>query len=119
MAAGSRILLFSTSQAHASTVTPNYTSYIASKGAVEQLTRGLSKDLARKEIRVNCIAPGPTATDMFLGGKSEQLINTIANFSPMKRIGKPEEVAEVVESLCGKAGDWVTGQVLRVNGGMV
>jgi 3-oxoacyl-[acyl-carrier protein] reductase len=118
MAAGSRILLFSTSQAHASTVTANYTSYIASKGAVEQLTRGLSKDLARKEIRVNCIAPGPTATDLFLKGKSEQLINTIAGFSPMKRIGKPEEVADMVEAFCGKAGEWVTGQVLLVNGGM-
>jgi 3-oxoacyl-[acyl-carrier protein] reductase len=67
---------------------------------------------------VNCIAPGPTGTDLFLKGKSERLINTIAGFSPLKRIGKPEEVADLAEALCGNAGAWVTGQVVKCNGGM-
>ncbi len=117
MPSGSRILFFSTNQAHASTVTPNYTTYIASKGAIEQITRGLSKELSKKGILVNCVAPGPTATDLFLKGKSEQLLNTIAGLSPMGRIGKPEEIAEVVGFLAGEKGSWVTGQVWKINGG--
>ena len=118
MKSGGRIILFSTTQCHASTVTPSYLTYIASKGAIEQMTRALSKDLARKGILVNTVAPGPTATDLFLKGKSEQLINTIGGFNPQGRIGQPEEVANVVGFLAGEQGSWVTGQVLKVNGGM-
>ncbi|ESZ98147.1 Brn1 [Sclerotinia borealis F-4128] len=118
MAPGSRIILFSTTQCHASTVTPNYLAYIMSKGAIEQMTRGLSKDLARKGITVNTVAPGPTSTELFLKGKSEQLLKMIAGLNPQNRIGEPEEIADVVAFLSSSASSWVTGQIFKVNGGM-
>ncbi|KAL3422206.1 short-chain dehydrogenase [Phlyctema vagabunda] len=118
MAPGSSIILFSSTQTAASTVTGNYLTYCTSKGAVEQMTRVLSKDLAAagKQIMVNCVAPGPTATDLFMKGKPEALVKTIAGFNPQKRIGKPEEIADTVAFLATTT--WVTGQVLRANGGM-
>lgn len=82
------------------------------------MTRGLSKDLARKGITVNTVAPGPTSTELFLKGKSEQLLKTIAGFNPQNRIGQPEEIADVVAFLSGSASSWITGQTLKVNGGM-
>jgi len=117
MGKGSRIVLFSTSQCALTTVTPNYTTYIASKGAIEQMVRGLSKGLAPKGIMVNCVSPGPTATDLFLKGKSQQMLDTIAGFNPQKRIGQPEEIAEAVAFFCSPGCGWVTGQTLKVNGG--
>ncbi|PMD16411.1 NAD(P)-binding protein [Hyaloscypha hepaticicola] len=118
MAPGSRIILFSTTLCAASTVTPNYLAYVSSKGAVEQMTRVLSKDLARKGIMVNCVAPGPTGTELFMKGKSEQLLKMIAGFNPQGRIGQPEEIAGVVVFLAGESASWVTGQTMRVNGGV-
>lgn len=118
MSPGSSIIFFSTSLCAASTVTPNYLTYVTSKGAVDQMTRVMSKDLARKGINVNAVAPGPTGTELFLNGKSEQLLKMIAGFSPQNRIGAPEEIADVVAFLSSSASKWVTGQVLRVNGGM-
>lgn len=82
------------------------------------MTRVLSKDLARKGIMVNAIAPGPTATDLFMKGKSESVLKMIAGFNPQGRIGKPEEIADVVGFLAGEGARWVTGQTVRVNGGM-
>ena len=66
---------------------------------------------------VNAVAPGPTATELFMKGKSEQLVKTLAGFNPQGRLGRPEEIADVVAFLSGEQGGWVTGQVLRVNGG--
>ncbi|TGO91439.1 hypothetical protein BPOR_0028g00310 [Botrytis porri] len=117
MASGSRIILFSTTQCHASTVAPQYLTYIMSKGAIEQMTRGLSKDLARKSIMVNTVAPGPTATELFFRGMSEQLLKTLAGLNPQNRIGESDEIAEVA-FLSSEANLWVTGQTLQVNGGM-
>lgn len=116
MPPGSHIVLLSTTQCHASTVTPNYLLYTMTKGAIEQMARVLSKGLGPKGIFVNAVAPGPTATDLFLGGKSQQLLDTIAGFSPHKRIGQPEEVAEAIAYLTDSK--WVSGQVVKVNGGM-
>ena len=118
MEAGSRLILFSTTLCAASTVTPPYLSYVSSKGAIEQMTRVLSKDLARKGIMVNCVAPGPTGTELFYKGKSEQVLNMIKGFNPQGRIGTPEEIAGVVGFLVGEGSSWLTGQVVRVNGGM-
>ncbi|CAG8948780.1 hypothetical protein HYFRA_00001902 [Hymenoscyphus fraxineus] len=118
MPPNSRIILFSTTQAHASTVTAPYLIYTMTKGAIEQMTRVLSKDLARKGITVNCIAPGPTGTDMFFAGKSESLLKMLASLNPQNRIGEPSEIASVVGFLCGEGARWVTGQTLNVNGGM-
>ncbi|KAF7953489.1 uncharacterized protein EAE97_000888 [Botrytis byssoidea] len=118
MTHGSRIILFSTTQCHASTVAPQYLTYIMSKGAIEQMTRALSKDLARKGIMVNTVAPGPTATELFFRGKSDQLLKTLAGLNPQNRIGEPDEIADVVAFLSSEACSWVTGQTLQVNGGM-
>jgi 3-oxoacyl-[acyl-carrier protein] reductase len=115
--AQSTIIFLSTTQNHASTVSPPYTLYCSTKGAIEQLARTVSKDLAPKGINVNCVAPGPTGTDLFFEGKNEQVLKTIAGLNPKNRIGTPEEVAEAVAMLCGKGGRWITGQVVRVNGG--
>ncbi|RMZ76238.1 hypothetical protein DV738_g5041, partial [Chaetothyriales sp. CBS 135597] len=116
LAPGSRIVLVSTTLTAASTVTPNYALYLTSKGAIEQLTRVLAKELGPKQIAVNAVAPGPTATDLFLKGKSEAIINSIASFSPQKRLAKPEEIAEVIGNLATTK--WISGQIVRVNGGM-
>ncbi|KAK9244445.1 hypothetical protein V1506DRAFT_492015 [Lipomyces tetrasporus] len=118
MAPGSHIIFFSTTLCAASTVTPNYLLYVTTKGAVEQMTRVMSKDLARKGISVNAVAPGPTGTDLFFRGKSEQVLKMIAGFNPQNRIGTPEEVADVVAFLGGDGSRWITGQTVRVNGGM-
>jgi 3-oxoacyl-[acyl-carrier protein] reductase len=118
MTSGSHVVLFSTTLCAASTVTPNYLAYVSSKGAIEQMTRVLSKDLARKGIMVNTVAPGPTATDLFLKGKSEQLLKAISSSSPQNRLGKPQEIADVVAYLSSPTNTWITGQIVRVNGGM-
>lgn len=116
MAEGSRIVLVSTTLCAASTVTPNYLLYLTSKGAIEQMTRVLAKQLGPKKIAVNAIAPGPTATELFLEGKPENVIKTIAGFSPQNRLGQPEEMAEAIRYLASTS--WMSGQVVRVNGGM-
>ena len=82
------------------------------------MTRIMAKDLASKRITVNAVAPGPTGTELFLRGKSQELIEGIGKLSPFGRIGQPEEVADAVSMLCGEQSRWVSGQILRVNGGM-
>lgn len=82
------------------------------------MTRVMAKDLARKGIMVNCISPGPTRTELFLKGKSEQLLKTMAGFNPQGRIGEPEEIASAIAFFSGPGSAWVTGQNLRVNGGL-
>lgn len=115
---GGSIILISTTQNHASTVTAPYTLYCATKGAIEQLVRLLSKDLqAKKGIRVNAIAPGPTGTDLFYEGKSEQVLKMIASLNPNNRIGTPEDVADAIVFLAGDGAKWMSGQTIRVNGG--
>ncbi|KAG9511728.1 NAD(P)-binding protein, partial [Aureobasidium melanogenum] len=116
MPSGSHIVFLSTTQCHASTVTAPYLLYNMTKGAVEQMTRVLAKDFGRKGVFVNAVAPGPTATDMFLSSKSPQLLETLAGFSPHNRIARPEEIADTIAYLTESR--WVSGQVVKVNGGM-
>ncbi|XXH04086.1 hypothetical protein Hte_010497 [Hypoxylon texense] len=116
MAKGSHIIFISTTLTVASTVMPGYLLYNSTKGAVEQMTRVISKDLGRRGILVNAVAPGPTGTELFFRGKSEELLKTIANFNPQGRIGTPEEIAETIVFL--STSSWVSGQVIRANGGM-
>jgi 3-oxoacyl-[acyl-carrier protein] reductase len=99
-------------------VTPNYLLYTASKGAVEQMTRVLAKDLGRRGVTVNTIAPGPIGTDAYYVGKTEQMVQMQSNIAPAGRLGKPEEVANVVTFLAGEESSWVNGQTVRINGGM-
>jgi 3-oxoacyl-[acyl-carrier protein] reductase len=98
---------------------PTYGAYTASKGAVEALTLILARELRGRDITVNAVAPGPTATDLFLDGKDEQTIQRLAAQPPLERLGTPEDIARVVAFLAGSQGHWVNGQVLRANGGIV
>jgi 3-oxoacyl-[acyl-carrier protein] reductase len=85
----------------------------------EAMTAVLSKELRGRSITVNAVAPGPTATALFLDGKSPELIERMAKMNPLERLGTPEDIAAVVSFLAGPDGAWVNGQVLRANGGMV
>ncbi|KAJ4991194.1 hypothetical protein SVAN01_03322 [Stagonosporopsis vannaccii] len=118
MPSGAHLILLSTSLCNWSGLTPNYLLYVTSKGAIEQMVRVLAKDLATKGITVNCVAPGPTATELFFQGKSEELVNRIASNNPFNRIGRPDEIAKAIAYFAGDGGSWVNGQILRVNGGM-
>ena len=96
---------------------PGQVNYVSSKAAIEGLTRALSKEVAKKGITVNAVAPGFIETEM-TSGLSEELKNYYFNQIPMQRFGKPEDVAEVVLFLAEKAA-YMTGQTLHVNGGMI
>ncbi|WP_194909533.1 SDR family oxidoreductase [Catenulispora rubra] len=114
---GGALVTFSTSVL--GTSFPTYGAYVASKGAVEALTLVLARELRGRDVTVNTVAPGPTATDLFLDGKDDELIAHLAAQAPLERLGTPEDIAEVVAFLAGPAGHWVNGQVLRANGGLV
>ncbi|WP_315707927.1 SDR family oxidoreductase [Brenneria uluponensis] len=112
---GGRIVVLSTSVIAKSF--PAYGPYIASKAGVEGLVHVLANELRGRNITVNAVAPGPTGTDLFFNGKSEEQIHTIAKMAPLERIGTPDEIASVVATLVGPDGGWVNSQVIRVNGG--
>ncbi|OUC94193.1 SDR family oxidoreductase [Streptosporangium minutum] len=97
---------------------PGYAAYAATKGAVEAVTLVLARELRGRDITVNAVAPGPTATALFLDGKDEETIARMAAQPPLERLGTPEDIAEVVAFLAGP-GRWVNGQVVRANGGIV
>lgn len=114
---GGRIVNFSTSVVGLKL--ENYGIYAATKAAVETLTAILSKELRGRSITVNAVAPGPTATDLFLTGKSNEQIARMARMNPLERLGTPQDIASAVAFLAGPDGSWINGQVLRANGGMV
>jgi 3-oxoacyl-[acyl-carrier protein] reductase len=114
---GGRIVNFSTSVV--GTKLETYAVYAATKAAVEMFTAILSKELRGRSITVNAVAPGPTATDLFLVGKSPELIDRFAKMNPLERLGTPQDIAAAVSFLAGPDGSWINGQVLRANGGMV
>ncbi|MGC9380865.1 SDR family oxidoreductase [Streptomyces sp. MH13] len=115
--AGGSFVGFSTSVV--GTQFPAYGAYAASKGAVEAMTLILARELRGRDITVNTVAPGPTATDLFLEGKTPEQIERLAKTPPLERLGTPEDIAGVVAFLAGPQGRWVNGQILRANGGMV
>ncbi|MDX3773349.1 SDR family oxidoreductase [Chromatiaceae bacterium AAb-1] len=114
---GGRIIALSTSVI--GKALPSYGPYIASKAAVEGLVHVLANELRGQNITVNAVAPGPVATELFLNGKSEELIQQLAKLAPLERLGTPEDIASVVSFLAGPEGGWINSQVVRVNGGMV
>jgi 3-oxoacyl-[acyl-carrier protein] reductase len=114
---GGRIVNFSTSVVGLKL--ENYGVYVATKAAVEALTAVLSKELRGRSITVNAVAPGPTATDLFLNGKSPELVERMAKMNPLERLGTPQDIAASVAFLAGPDGSWINGQVLRANGGMI
>ncbi|MFD2238122.1 SDR family oxidoreductase [Aureimonas populi] len=93
--------------------------YAATKAAVEALTGILAKELRGRGITINAVAPGPTATALFLDGKSPELVERMAKMSPLERLGTLEDIAAAVSFLTGPDGGWINGQVLRANGGMI
>ncbi|MEE9906870.1 SDR family oxidoreductase [Brucella intermedia] len=97
----------------------NYGIYAATKAAVETLTAIMAKEMRGRNITVNAVAPGPTATDLFSDGKSEEVVARMAKMSPLERLGTPEDIAGVVAFLAGPDGAWVNGQTLRANGGII
>ncbi|MCU1513534.1 MAG: 3-ketoacyl-ACP reductase [Microbacteriaceae bacterium] len=112
---GGAIINFSTSVMRTSL--PRYSAYVATKGAVEAIGLVLARELDGRDVTVNAIAPGPTATDMFLTGKDDALIQRLADTNPLHRLATPEDIAGVVSFLAGP-GRWINGQVLYANGGM-
>lgn len=114
---GGRIVNFSTSVVGLKL--EKYAVYAATKAAVETMTAILAKELRGRNITVNAVAPGPTATDLFLNGKSAELIEKMAKMAPLERLGTPEDIAAAVAFLVSKDGGWINGQVLRANGGLI
>ncbi|WP_405952620.1 SDR family oxidoreductase [Streptomyces prunicolor] len=113
--AGGAIINFSTTVTR--TKFPTYGGYVASKAAVEAMTLVLARELRGKDITVNTVAPGPTATPLFLDGKDEATVQNLAMASPLERLGTPDDIAESVAFLAGPA-RWINGQVLYANGGL-
>jgi 3-oxoacyl-[acyl-carrier protein] reductase len=114
---GGSIVAFSTSVT--ALAFPTYGAYSASKGAVEALTPILARELRGRDVNVNAVAPGPTATELFLDGKDQETIDRLAQQPPLERLGTPEDIASVVAFLAGPDGHWVNGQVVRANGGII
>jgi 3-oxoacyl-[acyl-carrier protein] reductase len=112
---GGAIINFSTSVTR--TQFPTYGAYVASKAAVEAITLTLARELRGKDITVNAVAPGPTATELFLNGKDETTIANLSKATPLERLGQPGDIAETVAFLAGPA-RWVNGQVIFTNGGL-
>lgn len=116
LADGGRVVVISSTIV--ATCPAGYSMYAASKAAVEALAKVASKELAPRRVAVNCVAPGGVMTELFTAGKSEDLIARIAAATPMARIGQPGDISGPVAFLCGDEAGWVTGQVLRCNGGV-
>jgi 3-oxoacyl-[acyl-carrier protein] reductase len=114
---GGRIINFSSSVV--GLLQPTYGVYAATKAAIEAMTSVLAKEMRGRGITVNAIAPGPTATDLFLDGKSPELVERIAKATPLERLGKPEDIAAAVAFLAGPDGAWINGQTVRANGGII
>ena len=97
---------------------PTYGTYCATKGAVEQLTRVFSKEVGARNITVNAVSPGPTDTELFNQGKTDEAVEKLASMSPFNRIGEPVDIARVVAFLVSEEAAWVTGQNIGANGGI-
>lgn len=114
---GGRIVNFSSSVV--GLLQPGYGVYAATKAAVEAMTSVLAKELRGRNITVNAIAPGPTATKLFLDGKPQEVIDRLAKLAPLERLGQPKDIADAVAFLAGPDGAWINGQTLRANGGII
>jgi 3-oxoacyl-[acyl-carrier protein] reductase len=96
---------------------PAYGVYVATKAAVEAMTHVLAKELGVRSVTVNAVAPGPVVTELFLAGKSDELIQRLANEIPLGRLGQPDDIARIVSFLASSESGWISGQVIKANGG--
>ena len=117
MADGGRIINFSSSTT--AMMLPTYGTYVATKGAVEQLSHILAKELGSRGITVNVVSPGATDTELFGQGKTEQEKQRFAQLAALGRLGQPEDIANVVALLVSDDANWITGQNIRANGGTI
>lgn len=117
MADGGRIVNISSSVTRV--LLPNYGAYAATKGAVDQITRVLAKEVGARGITVNAVSPGPTDTALFRKGKTQEQIDGFARDTALGRIGTPEDIADAVALLVSREAGWISGQNLFVNGGFV
>ncbi|MDT4331204.1 SDR family oxidoreductase [Methylomonas sp. MS20] len=111
-----RIVNFSTSAI--GLALPGYTIYNAAKAGVEALSRTFANELRGRNITVNCVAPGPTDTELFFHGKTAEQVERLRKLPPLERLATPDDIAAVVAFLAGPDGGWINGQVLRANGGL-
>jgi 3-oxoacyl-[acyl-carrier protein] reductase len=117
MAEGGRIINLSSSTT--ALMLPGYAAYVATKGAVEQFSHVLAKELGAKKITVNVISPGPIDTELFNEGKSEDQKQRFAQMAALGRLGQPQDIADVVAMLVSEEARWITGQNIRANGGLI
>jgi len=113
---GGTVINFSTTLTRA--MIPTYATYVATKGAVEQLTRVFAKEMGGRGITVNAVLPGPTNTDLFIKGKTQETIIRLAALNAFNRLGEPEDIAKVVAFLASDDAKWISGQTIGVNGAM-
>lgn len=97
---------------------PTYGPYVATKAAVEQLTRVFAKEIGSRGINVNSISPGPTNTALFTKGKPQEVINRLASLSAFNRIGEPADIAKIVVFLASDEAKWISAQNIGANGAM-
>lgn len=99
-------------------IMPTYSTYVATKGAVEQLTRVFAKEIGSRGINVNAVAPGPTNTELFTKGKPQEVIDHLASLNAFNRLGQPEDIAKVIVFLASDEAKWISGQIIGLNGAM-
>lgn len=116
LASGGRIINISTTVTRV--MLPTYGLYAATKGAVDQITRILAKELGPKNITVNAVSPGPTDTELFRAGKTDEQVTMMAQMAALGRIGTPDDVAGAVGLLVQEGAGWITGENICVNGGL-
>src|SRR5262249_49505055 len=117
LAEGGRIITLSSSTT--ALMLPGYAAYVATKGAVEQFSHVLAKELGARNITVNVVSPGPTDTELFSQGKSEEQKQRFAQMAALGRLGQPQDIADVVALLASEDARWITGQNVRANGGLI
>jgi len=98
---------------------PGHSIYAASKAAVDQITRTLSKELGGRNITVNAVCPGPVDTELLREGRTKEQIQQMAQMAALGRIGRVEDIADVVAFLASDEARWITGQCIHVNGGYI
>lgn len=116
LADGGSIINFSSTTTRV--MMPTYATYVATKGAVEQLTRVFAKEVGTRGINVNAVLPGPTNTELFTKGKPQEVIDRLASLNAFNRLGEPDDIAKTVAFLASDDAKWISGQTIGLNGAM-